>query len=111
MLAPLLEEMEEMQVRLTAKEFLGAVDRLLDTLSIVERRQLLWPARPPEQGCPHSFEPRINERSRMLADDRKGDLYQVGQSWRQESQARLARLRASLDQLQMQECSFQPCIR
>ena len=74
-LMPLFWEMEEMGQTLDCKDFIEALKRLYNTLTVTEKNRLLavshkWEVKRHYENFRPSFEPKINKRSKMIAKDR-----------------------------------------
>jgi len=115
--APLLCEMEELNHTLNLFEFVEAAEKLLKTLPVHERDNLVLPRKTERKsvGPEYSFHPEINQRSAKMAQNLRpyGNFDAVYEQYIQEKKAQEDRIKyeqTKQKEKELKECSFKPTL-
>jgi len=112
-LAPLLCEMEERNQTLDFEAFCEETEKLLRTLSVAERDNLLI-SKKGDGGSPNfTFKPEINQRSEKLAQKKRpyGDFHSLYGTYLDDRRRKEEKIREAQEmkhEEELKECSFRP---
>ena len=109
-IAPLIEELEELDETLDFHEFYDAMEMLMKVLTPGDKSNLLLPNKTSSQG---KSEPKGKTKASVSMSTRNmstSSLYERSLQRKQEISRKLAKERESLEEQQMKECKFVPTI-